>query len=290
MKQNVWHCQAKKIALLFFMWVCSYGYVLAKTKTCVLNVGSFNISSNNWDCRKNNVASLVRFYEFDVFGTQEGTDSQLKDVAGDEYDYIYADGFWRRKEHIAKGKSQHNGLFWLKDKFSLLDSGRFWLSETPDIDSFGWDAAEKRGCIWAKLKEKSTGKNFFFFCVHLDHIGNEARLQSAKLILNRIREIAGEEPAFCVGDFNGSPNSKHIQAFQADGMLINSRSISQMPPYGTLSTFVGYGKEPIWDGDMIDYIWVTKKVAVKKYGVLNDMPYGKRLSDHFPVMIKAEIK
>ncbi|NLO48898.1 MAG: endonuclease/exonuclease/phosphatase family protein [Clostridiales bacterium] len=264
-------------------------------KVCTLNVGSFNIGYDNrkaeqgWEKRKEFVVSLVRFHEFDVFGTQEGCSYQLKDIAGNTYDYVYVNGFWNKNNpDIAPEKSQHNGIFWLKDKFKLLDTGNFWLSETPDKKSFGWDAAESRGCVWVKLKEQKSGKTFFFFCVHLDHRGVEARQNSVLLILEKMQEIAKGMPVFCVGDFNGDPESAHIQTIRSSGFLFDSRLVTQTPPYGTIGTFNGYKKDSSMKGNL-DYIWVTKDIQVKKYGVLNDMPYLVSLSDHFPILIKAEM-
>lgn len=268
----------------------------ANDNSCIVNIGSFNISYDNkkegqgWGERKEFVVSLVRFHEWDVFGTQEGVDYQLKDIAGDQYDYVYANGFFNKKGiDLPPEKTQHNGIFWLKDKFELLDTGNFWLSETPEVKSFGWDAAESRGCIWAKLKEKKTGKDFFFFCVHFDHRGIEAKQNSALLLMDKILELANDTPVFCVGDFNGTPDSEHIQTITTNGLLFNSRIVSMTPPYGTVGTFNGYKKDSNMDV-ILDYIWVTKDIKVRKYGVLNDMPYMILLSDHFPILIKAEIQ
>lgn len=264
-------------------------------KTCTLNIGSFNIGYDNgkaeigWSDRKESAVSLIRFHEWDLFGTQEGQGRLLRDIAGDDYNYVFANGFFNQKNpDIDPEKSQHNGIFWLRNKFELLDTGNFWLSETPEVKSFGWDAAESRGCVWAKLKEKKSGVTFFFFCVHFDHRGVVARQNSALLVLNKIREIAKGFPAFCVGDFNGGPDSEHIRTIKEDGLLYDSHVISQSPPYGTKGTLNQYKKDSAMEL-RIDYIWVTRGIRVKKYGVLNEMPYNRFTSDHFPIMIKAEI-
>ncbi|MFA6702801.1 MAG: endonuclease/exonuclease/phosphatase family protein [Dysgonamonadaceae bacterium] len=281
------------IVILFAGLLCSAESM--GRNTCTLNIGSFNISYDNkkeevgWEYRKESVASLIRFHEWDVFGTQEGQSYLLEDIAGEEYDYVFANGFFNQKNpDIDLERSQHNGIFWLKNKFELLDTGSFWLSETPDVKSFGWDAAESRGCVWVKLKERNTNITFFFFCVHFDHRGVIARQNSALLVLNKIQEIAIDFPVFCVGDFNGSADAEHIQTMKANGLLYDSYDISQSPPYGTKGTSNQYKKDSAMD-QRIDYIWVTEDIEVKKFGVLNEMPYNRFTSDHFPIMIKAEL-
>lgn len=272
---------------------CLFAFGCSDNQELQLNIGSFNIAYDNkkeeqgWESRKESVVSLIRFHAWDVFGTQEGQSYLLKDIAGDEYGYVYANGFFNRMNpDIALENTQHNAVFWLKDKFELLDTGNFWLSETPDVKSFGWDAAESRGCVWAKLREKETEKQFFFFSVHFDHKGVEAKQNSAGLLLNKIREIAKGLPAICVGDFNGTPESEHIWTIQADGLLRDSYAASPTPPYGTKGTLNRFDKDSPMDA-RIDYIWVTKDIRVEKFGVLNEMPYNRFTSDHFPIMIKV---
>ena len=93
-------------------------------------------------------------------------------------------------------------IFYLKDEVELLDGGTFWLSETPEKPSMGWDAACKRTCTWTKLKMKSTGKEFVYMNTHLDHVGIEARKQGLALIVERANEIVPEGTVFLTADFN----------------------------------------------------------------------------------------
>jgi endonuclease/exonuclease/phosphatase family metal-dependent hydrolase len=257
---------------------------------CEINIATFNLRMdtpndgvNAWPNRKEMVKGLIRFHDFDIFGTQEGFKHMLDGIAElDGYAYIGAG------REDGKDGGEHSAIFYRKDRFKLLDRGNFWFSETPEIPGLGWDATCcNRICSWGKFEDKTTGRTFFVFNSHYDHIGKVARRESSLLLLSQIKRIAGAGAAvFATGDFNADPESEPIKIIAADGLLLDSYALSQQPPYGTAGTFNNFKL----DSDMktrIDYIWVTKEVAVEQYGVLNDMPYARFPSDHFPVMIRA---
>nr|WP_262915707.1 endonuclease/exonuclease/phosphatase family protein [Niabella ginsengisoli] len=169
-------------------------------------IASYNLRFDNkndignlWKDRKAYVASLISFHDFDIFGTQEAQPHQLEDVLKALPDYArYGKG---RDDGSDKG--EHSAIFYKKDKFQLLSSGDFWLSETPDKPGLGWDATCcNRICSWVYLQDKKSKKKFYFFNVHFDHEGKIARLESSKLILQKIKEIAKGVPAILTGDFN----------------------------------------------------------------------------------------
>ncbi len=132
-------------------------------------------------------------------------------------------------------------------------------------------------------------KKFFVFNVHYDHEGKEARKNSSLLLLERIGQIAGNSPVFVTGDFNATPDSEPIRIFYDAKKLSDSYLVTQQPPYGTEGTFNGFQPDAP-SKSRIDYIWVTPGIAVEKYGVLNDRPYGRFPSDHFPVVIQAKFR
>ncbi|MFY9173193.1 MAG: endonuclease/exonuclease/phosphatase family protein, partial [Petrimonas mucosa] len=184
---------------------------------------------------------------------------------------------------------EHSAILYRKDRFEVLESGNFWYSETPEVPGKGWDAVCcNRICSWAKFKERRTGTSFFVFNSHFDHQGKEARKNSSLLLIRKIKEIAGDATVFVTGDFNAVPDAEPIRLIHESGLLLDSYEVTEEPPYGTVGTFNSYRLDsPV--KNRIDYIWVTHNVKVKKYGVLNDLPYFRFPSDHFPVMIKAEI-
>ncbi|MGB4016180.1 endonuclease/exonuclease/phosphatase family protein [Petrimonas mucosa] len=256
-----------------------------------LIIASYNLrmdtpsdGENSWSHRKEMVKELIRFYDFDIVGTQEGFKHMLDDIL-ELGNYAYV-GVGRDDGQDA---GEHSAILYRKDRFEVLESGNFWYSETPEVPGKGWDAVCcNRICSWAKFKERRTGTSFFVFNSHFDHQGKEARKNSSLLLIRKIKEIAGDATVFVTGDFNAVPDAEPIRLIHESGLLLDSYEVTEEPPYGTVGTFNSYRLDsPV--KNRIDYIWVTHNVKVKKYGVLNDLPYFRFPSDHFPVMIKAEI-
>lgn len=279
----------KKIALYLLAFVSLTTAAYAQ-KTVTMNVGSYNLRYNTpndginaWPNRKENVKSLIRFHEFDIFGVQEALVGQLKDVAElPEFTY-YGKG-----RDDGKEGGEHSAIFYKKDRFKLLKSGDFWLSETPDKPSLGWDAkCCNRICSWAQFEDLNTKKKFYFFNVHFDHQGVEARRQSGHLMVKRIREIAGNATTILTGDFNSTPDTEQMKTIA--GLLNDTHDVTKQAPYGPEGTFNSFK----FDAAMktrIDYIFVSKNVDVLKYGVLTDSKEQRYPSDHQPVLVKVEIK
>lgn len=275
--------------ILFFMTfilVSQPGY--SKKKNDILTA-SFNIRYENthdginaWSNRKEQVKALIRFHDFDIFGIQEGVINQVRGIAElDQYAWI------GKGRDDGKEAGEYCAVFYKKNRFKLLDAGNFWLSETPDIPSLGWDAPNcKRVCSWGKFKDLETKKTFFFFSVHFDHQGKEARLQSGILMVEKIREIAGNNPVVCVGDFNSLPDTEQIGTMKT--LLKDAYEVTKQPPYGPVGTTNGFK----FDAPMkhrIDYIFVSKQINVQKYGVLTDSYEQRYPSDHQPIVAFIEM-
>lgn len=279
----------KKIALylLAFVSLASASYA---QKTATMNVASYNLRYNTpndgvnaWPNRKENVKGLIRFHEFDIFGVQEALVGQLKDVAE-----LTEFAYYGKGRDDGKEGGEHSAIFYKKDRFKLLKSGDFWLSETPDKPGLGWDAkCCNRICSWAQFEDMNTKKKFYFFNVHFDHQGVEARRQSGHLMVKKIKEIAGNSTAILTGDFNSSPDTEQIKTIA--GLLNDTHDVTKQAPYGPEGTFNSFK----FDAEMktrIDYIFVSKNVNVLKYGVLTDSKDQRYPSDHQPVLVKVEIK
>ena len=277
-----------KFLLLFLLLSGAAGNLQAQ-KDEPFTVATYNLRYNNpgdslnsWAYRKEVVKSLIRYHGFDIFGTQEGLIGQIDDLSEmDEY-------AWTGKgRDDGKAGGEHSAIFYRKSRFQMESNGDFWLSETPGSPSFGWDAVCRRICSWAKFRDLETGKEFFFFCVHFDHQGKKARIESGKLMVRKIREIAGSFPVICVGDFNSIPETKQILTMKS--LLRDSREISEMTPYGPEGTFNGFDRNAPMD-KRIDYIFVSTRVDILKYGVLTDTYMYRYPSDHLPVVVEAVIK
>jgi endonuclease/exonuclease/phosphatase family metal-dependent hydrolase len=257
-----------------------------------ITAATFNIrlqtdtdTGNLWAQRAPNVASLIRFHGFDVFATQEGFRNQLDDIKKSvpEYDY-YGAG-----RDDGKQAGEHSAIFYRKDRFTVLKSGDFWLSETPDQPSKGWDATCcNRICSWIHLSDKLTGKSFYFFSAHFDHQGQIARIESSKLVLQRINSIAGNEPVIFAGDLNGNQQSEWHKNLENSDVLDDSYKQVNFP-YANNGTFNAFGKT-LASNDIIDHIFLSKHFLVRRWGILSDSYHGKFPSDHFPVLADVEFK
>ncbi|MDR1918617.1 MAG: endonuclease/exonuclease/phosphatase family protein [Tannerellaceae bacterium] len=250
-----------------------------KVATYNLRMDTPSDSANAWPYRKEAVKALIQYHDFDIVGTQEGFLHQLQGVC-ELQAYTYS-GSGRDD---GKEAGEHSAILYKKDKFTMLDSGDFWLRETPDTPGLGWDATCcNRICSWVKFKELKSGAEFYFFNVHFDHQGVVARKESGKLMIRKIKEIAQDAPVILTGDFNSTPETEQIQALSA--FLHDARSISAQQPYGPEGTFNRRFSHPIGK-NRIDYIFVSDAFRVKQYAVLTDyreFPYFP--SDHQPVSI-----
>ena len=279
----------KKTILLLaaFFMVC--GFSFAKPNKPLI-VATYNLrqlndhdGANVWANRKEALKDLVKYHEFDIYGTQEGFLAQLKDL-------LEVDGFaytgHGREDGMDKG--EHSAIFYKKDRLQLLASGDFWLREDPGKPGLGWDATCcNRICSWGKFKDKETSKIFYFFCAHFDHQGVVARVESGKLMVKKIKEIAGNFPAIFVGDLNSTPDTEQVKTIKL--FMKDSREVSKTPPYGPVGTFNGFKLDaPL--NERIDYIFVSPTIEVLKYGVLTDNVDRRYPSDHQPVVTKMMIK
>ena len=259
-----------------------------------LIVGSYNIWCNAdekepfpWSQRRERIRELIRFHEYDLLGMQEVRPEQVDFFRTmEEYDLL---GTGRE----GPGQGEHMTILYRKDRFQLLDSATFWLSETPDTVSLGWDAACNRICTWAKFRDRNSGREFFFFNTHLDHMGPTAQLEGARLLMRKIAEIAGKDslPVLCTGDFNSRPESQPIAVMTQ--ALQSAKSVSQTPPYGVGATFRGLEVGPAFDtlnvGE-IDYLFVNDRVEVLKFGVLSDSDGHFYPSDHLPLWARVRLQ
>jgi endonuclease/exonuclease/phosphatase family metal-dependent hydrolase len=264
-----------------------------ETKVTVM---SFNIrldmeadGENYWPFRKDFAMNMIRSYEVDVIGTQEVTQRQLNDLLEGLPQYAYA-GLARDD---GKSGGEYSAIFYKKEKYTLLGSNTFWLSEDPAaVGSRGWDAAYPRVVTWAILNDRTSGKEFAVLNTHFDHLGNVARVESAKLLLAETDKIAGDLPVIITGDFNTVPDSEPIRILTGRNRrnpLQDSRGLAEFTD-GPEWTFHGFGKTRPEDRQIIDYVFVNKEVLVKKHTIIFETHNGLYLSDHNPVLVHCQIK
>jgi endonuclease/exonuclease/phosphatase family metal-dependent hydrolase len=276
--------------ILFFLAIFSFfGLQPNQISAQTHRLASFNIRWDNpndvgnlWKDRATQVIQLIQFHQIGIVGTQEVLAHQLKEL---NEGLGYASVGVGRDDGKAKG--EFSPIHYDPSRYRLEESGTFWLSPTPDQPSKGWDAALNRVCTWGKFVS-AEGERFYVFNVHYDHIGQQAREESSKLVQAKIKELNRENlPVVWMGDFNVTPDNPAYQAILAQESWRDARLISKLPSYGPKGTFTAFEWDRMPDG-IIDHIFVQGKIEVLRHGILTDN-YGKKYpSDHFPVL--AEIR
>ncbi|RYE36579.1 MAG: endonuclease/exonuclease/phosphatase family protein [Sphingobacteriaceae bacterium] len=299
-----------------FLFTLTILFLLSfKVSAQQLNLATYNLRNDNpgnddsvrgngWKQRLPVVANLIRFHDFDIFGTQEGLFHQLKNLENAMPEYTYT-GIGRDN---GKTKGEYSAIFYKKNKFKLLSHGDFWMSEITDKPNKGWDAVLPRICSWGSFQELKTGFKFYFFNLHMDHIGVVARRKSAALVLEKIKAIARNAPVVLTGDFNVDQTSDSYAVINNSGTLKDAYQLAPLK-YANNGTFNDFNADNKTDS-RIDHIFLSKSFQAKRYGILTDsyrapssssnekttsgnfpkevtlQKYTAKLpSDHFPVMV-----
>ena len=237
---------------------------------------------NSWEIRRNNIIQMLIKYYPSIIGIQEGLLNQVQYIDSSLINYDFV-GVGRDD---GKNKGEFCAIYFDTTRYVLLKNSTFWLSETPDTISVGWDAALERICTYGLFKDRITKKEFWVFNTHFDHMGSIAREKSSRLILKRIKKINRQSlPVILMGDFNSIPNSPPVKEIITE--LSDALQISKQKLHGPRGTFNGFNEDlPI--EKRIDYIF-TKKLKVLSYRHINDrLDNNRHISDHLPVMIKIK--
>lgn len=266
--------------------------------TAPLRTMSFNLrydtpsdGPNAWPHRRDWVAGLVRFHEADVVGVQEALATMLADLDA------RLPGFARIGVGRADGRAggEFSAILYRTDRLELLGGGTFWLSPTPDTPgSKGWDTAIERVATWARFRDRRTGCRYVHLNTHFDHIGEEARQESARLIRRRLAALAGDLPIVMTGDLNADPRSAPYRILTSDTLagaiapLRDAFRVSRAGHYGPTSTWTEF--RAIEPERRIDYVLVSPSVEVLTHGILPDSWDGRFPSDHLPVLASLAIR
>lgn len=265
-----------------------------------LTVGSYNIRYNNqedsingngWQCRCPSICHQILWERPDILGVQEALHPQLLDLEKGLTGYRWI-GVGRDD---GKQEGEYAAIFYRTDRVELIDNGNFWLNETPDRPALGWDAACVRICTWGHFRDRLTGKDFYHFNLHMDHVGVKARSEAAKLVMSRITKMTegGKKLAVLTGDFNVPQTDELYNLFNDSGVLKDCYATAAMrfAENGTYNSF----NYKSWTNDRIDHIFVTPATTVSAYAILTDGrwqkdPNGKmvrrNISDHYPVFTR----
>ncbi len=261
-----------------------------------IKVMSFNIRYDNskdgvnqWANRKELAMRTIQKFKIDIVGMQEVLKNQLDDCLKLLPEYAFC-GVARND---GKNSGEFSPIFFLKNRFELLQDSTVWLSETPAvIGSRGWDAALPRIVTWAKLRDKKTSKVFYFYNTHFDHRGKTARKESAVLITKLIHNIAGTYPVILTGDFNCTEADAPYKVLTKDNSeLADLKDAYYLCPKNETDinySFNGWGRAK--GARRIDYIFVNLRLKVKKHSIFDIKDGEVFISDHFPVFAEILIK
>lgn len=279
----------KRIYFLLFIILIS---ITSFTQTENLKVMTYNIrcgfcedssNVNNWSKRKYFVAYLIKNHNPDLIGLQEAEMFQVKELIEmlDEYDWYGVS----REDGKEGGES--TAILYRTKRFIPEEKQTLWLSETPMVVSKGWDAMFKRTVTIIKLKDLVSSKKFYYLNTHFDHIGETARTESSRLLINEITKYSTKYPVILSGDFNYTSNSEGYKIIKSQ--LSDSKSISRTENVGGNITFNGFGKD-IQPDNKIDFIFVNDKVEVLNHMIDTTTFNDLYPSDHYPVIAEILFK
>jgi endonuclease/exonuclease/phosphatase family metal-dependent hydrolase len=256
-----------------------------------LRVMTYNIrfdnpadGENQWVFRKDRVTALIDYHEPDLLGVQEALLNQVTDL----HVALPAFTWYGAGREDGQELGEFSAIFYRKSRFNLLDKGTFWLSPTPDKPTKGWDADVIRVCSWVNLEDKETGKTFFHFNTHLDHMGRQAREECSRLLREKTTRIAAGSPALLTGDFNDPPKTPFYETLTTDGGFLDAKNVTLTPHYGPPGTWATFDAlQGI--GNQLDYIFVTPGVEVLRHAFLTDSYHFRHPSDHLPALAKIRL-
>ena len=268
------------VAAAFSLFACSPSPTPLKVMTFNVRAGVANDHENSWQYRRKAAADMILDQRPAVFGVQEAVDFQL-DYFLEQCPMYQCVGVGR-EDGVKEG--EHMSVFYDTTRIALQDWGTYWLSETPDVPSLGWDAACRRTATWTLLKDLTGKRDFYFVNTHLDHVGKEARRKGLALIVDRIGQMNPDGfPMILMGDFNVFPDDPCLK----DLRNLMTDAWETAPEIDEGPTWHGWGT--VTDTRHIDYIFYsgfskcTSLVRLTKS--YDNMPF---VSDHYPVIAVLE--
>jgi endonuclease/exonuclease/phosphatase family metal-dependent hydrolase len=279
------------VILLFVFSGCSRDSYKDSIKVMTFNIRYDNPrdSINAWPNRAALVSSFIGNEKPDLLGMQE--------VLAHQYEYL--DSILQDYSSIGVGRNdgaksgEMNPVFFKKERFDIVRTKTFWLSETPEVaGSQAWGAGLPRIVTWIEVADKTNHEHLFYFNTHFAHDSDSARIMSSKLLLNKVDSIASGFRFIITGDFNMLPSSTGYSILTGPAesvpILRDSYVISVKKPYGPLYTFNGFSDKP--GNGRIDYIFVKDGMKVLDHRTIIKKERGIFISDHWPVLAIVSLK
>jgi endonuclease/exonuclease/phosphatase family metal-dependent hydrolase len=261
-----------------------------------IRYGSANDGQNHWKNRKEMVSDVIRNHPSDVVGLQEALRSQMDSIREDLP--VYGEIGVAREDGNNEG--EYSSILYRTDRFGVGESGTFWFSDTPEVaGSNTWGNACVRICSWARLIETKTGKAFYIYNLHLDHVSQPSREKSAVLLAERIKNRRYKDPFVVTGDFNAGENNPVITYLKGQIAVEGPDGSKAKTPIRMIDTFrvlhpdvkdvrTAHGFRGTRQGNKIDYVFVPPGAKVLEAQILYDNVDGRYPSDHFPVMARLQ--
>ncbi len=255
-----------------------------------INIKKDSVAGNIWANRREAIVKMVQSNDFDIWGVQEDFNKELNEL-NSMLPYFSRKGF---PNHENGKVGTFNSVFYKKKRFDEQKSGMFYFAPREDVPMLGWNGKYIRSCTWVKLVERNTSRVFWVFNTHMDYAGGEVERESCKMLLRKIREIAGENAAVIVmGDLNFNQDSPGYEILTKSGVIEDCINVAQKK-IKVAGTFNNFEKDRKSD-KRLDHILVTKNINVLEYNVLLDTypdQYSENRfpSDHFPVVVKINLE
>ena len=285
----------RKLALLLSLTMLLAGGEVVFAGGPTLRIASFNNQADlsadhhHWAGRARRVRQLLEDRRWDVVGMQEPFSFQVKDMEEMLPDYAWVGNSTDGK--IEDGYWHYNPIFYRKDRIRLLDWGSFWFSETPDVPaSKSWDAHTSRFCVWAKFRDRRSGRIFFEFNCHFDHKGEEARQHSARIVLDKIASLVGSHPFFINGDFNTVQGSPAYNILADSGKVIDSYYCASDKENTLIASWNDWKMErEVKYPSNFDHIFISPGTKALSWKLLTGQYDGAYPSDHFPIEVEWQL-
>lgn len=288
------------VFLIFFVLIAAPGKGVAQqtepVQSTKLRVMSFNIrngrandGANSWQHRKEFAADIIRDATLDVIGLQEAFRFQLDDLRKQLPEFEEAG-----EGRDGGDRGEYSAILYRSSRFTALESGTFWLSDTPAVKSRSWGNRYLRICTWVRLEDKKTKLSFYIYNTHFDHQSQNARLKSSQLIAERINNRRHKNPFVVTGDFNADESNPVILYLKrkSDNLpkspIVLVDSFRQLHP-NAKSVGTGGGFKGLADGKKIDYVFVQPETTVVTASIIRTNRDGRYPSDHSPVMAEIQL-
>ncbi len=281
MKKFMKRCFSFLILAAAFCAIACQGGEAESLKVISYNIrmGVADDGENSWDARKPATIQMLNTLQPDIFGVQEAYDFQLSYI-NDNCPQYSCFGVGRDD---GSDEGEHMSIFYNNTKFECVEWGNYWLSETPDVPSFGWDAACRRTATWALLRDKESGREFFYVNTHLDHVGVQARINGLALIVDRIADMNPDGiPMILTGDFNVEPDD--VCLADLNTKMKSARDAAEVSD--ERPSYNGWGTD---SAAVIDHIYYSGFSKCRSFRVVDEsFADVKYISDHYPVVAELE--